>query len=94
MNWHGATRRRRSMTLTMWPPVSIFHFQQCSPVNLLFIFSGCAHLNCVTTEGKKPEELETEAQEEEEEAKIIQKRLAENLSEEDFDFNFLQVLFF
>lgn len=35
--------------------------------------------------------MDAEEQEEEEEAKNIQKRLAENLSEEDYDLNFLQV---
>uniref|UniRef100_A0A4W6FL32 UTP3 small subunit processome component n=1 Tax=Lates calcarifer TaxID=8187 RepID=A0A4W6FL32_LATCA len=44
----------------------------------------------VTTKGKSQEELEAEEQEEEEEAKNIQKRLAANLSEEDYDLNFFQ----
>ncbi|KAF3690000.1 Something about silencing protein 10 [Channa argus] len=44
----------------------------------------------VTTKGKSQEELEAEEQEEEAEAKTIQKRLAENLSEEDYDLNFFQ----
>ncbi|XP_070758456.1 something about silencing protein 10 [Enoplosus armatus] len=44
----------------------------------------------VTTKGKLQEELEAEEQEEEEEAKNIQKRLAANLSEEDYDLNFFQ----
>uniref|UniRef100_A0A3B4Y4Y3 UTP3 small subunit processome component n=1 Tax=Seriola lalandi dorsalis TaxID=1841481 RepID=A0A3B4Y4Y3_SERLL len=44
----------------------------------------------VTTKGKSHEELEAEEQEEEEEAKNIQKRLAANLSEEDYDLNFFQ----
>ncbi|KAM9361157.1 something about silencing protein 10 [Symphorus nematophorus] len=44
----------------------------------------------VTTKGKSQEELEAEEQEEEEEAKKIQKRLAANLSEEDYDLNFFQ----
>ncbi|KAJ0068927.1 hypothetical protein NL108_015159, partial [Boleophthalmus pectinirostris] len=44
----------------------------------------------VTTKGKKPEELEEEEKEEEEEAIKIQKRLAANLSEEDYDLNFFQ----
>uniref|UniRef100_A0A3B4BL52 Sas10 C-terminal domain-containing protein n=1 Tax=Periophthalmus magnuspinnatus TaxID=409849 RepID=A0A3B4BL52_9GOBI len=42
------------------------------------------------TTGKKPEELEQEEKEEEEEAIKIQKRLAANLSEEDYDLNFFQ----
>ncbi|KAM9859155.1 something about silencing protein 10 [Aulostomus maculatus] len=44
----------------------------------------------VATKGKTQEELEAEEQEEEKEAKNIQKRLAENLSEEDYDLNFFQ----
>uniref|UniRef100_A0A3Q0S103 UTP3 small subunit processome component n=1 Tax=Amphilophus citrinellus TaxID=61819 RepID=A0A3Q0S103_AMPCI len=44
----------------------------------------------VTPKGKSQEELEAEEQEEEEEAKNIQKRLAANLSEEDYDLNFFQ----
>lgn len=44
----------------------------------------------VTIKGKSQEELEAEEQEEETEAKTIQKRLAENLSEEDYDLNFFQ----
>ncbi|XP_043977297.1 something about silencing protein 10 isoform X2 [Gambusia affinis] len=44
----------------------------------------------VATKGRSQEELDAEEQEEEEEAKNIQKRLAENLSEEDYDLNFLQ----
>lgn len=44
----------------------------------------------VTTKGKSQEELEAEEREEEEEAKNIQKRLAANLSEEDYDLNFFQ----
>uniref|UniRef100_A0A8D3AX33 UTP3 small subunit processome component n=1 Tax=Scophthalmus maximus TaxID=52904 RepID=A0A8D3AX33_SCOMX len=44
----------------------------------------------VTIKGKSNEELETEEQEEEEEAKSIQKRLAANLSEEDYDLNLFQ----
>lgn len=51
------------------------------------------YFNCVITEGKLQEELEAEEQEEEEEAKSIQKRLAANLSEEDYDLNFFQVVF-
>lgn len=43
------------------------------------------------TEGKSQDELEAEEQEEEEEAKNIQKRLAANLSEEDYDLNFFKV---
>lgn len=39
------------------------------------------------------EEVEAEDKEEEEEAKNIQKRLAANLSEEDYDLNLLQVHF-
>lgn len=39
------------------------------------------------------EVLEAEEQEEEEEAKNIQKRLAANLSEEDYDLSFFQVIF-
>ncbi|XP_029007672.1 something about silencing protein 10 [Betta splendens] len=46
----------------------------------------------VTTKGKSQEELMAEEQEEEEEAINIQKRLAANLSEEDYDLNFLQDL--
>ncbi|TDH13842.1 hypothetical protein EPR50_G00037850 [Perca flavescens] len=44
----------------------------------------------VTTKGKSQDELEVEEQEEEEEARNIQKRLAANLSEEDYDLNFFQ----
>lgn len=44
----------------------------------------------VAAKGKSQEELEVEEQEEEEEAKNIQNRLAANLSEEDYDLNFLQ----
>ncbi|KAI3369956.1 hypothetical protein L3Q82_024765 [Scortum barcoo] len=44
----------------------------------------------VTIKGKSQDELEAEEQEEEEEAKNIQKRLAANLSEEDYDLNFFQ----
>ncbi|XP_071349298.1 something about silencing protein 10 [Trachinotus anak] len=44
----------------------------------------------VTTKGKSKEELEAEEKEEEEEAKNIQKRLAANLSEEDYDLHFFQ----
>ncbi|XP_029948547.1 something about silencing protein 10 [Salarias fasciatus] len=40
--------------------------------------------------GKSQEDVEAEEQEEEEEAKNIQKRLAANLSEEDYDLNFFQ----
>lgn len=48
------------------------------------------HLS-VVAEGKLQEEVEAEEKEEEEEAKTIQKRLAANLSEEDYDLNFFQV---
>uniref|UniRef100_W5LZV8 UTP3 small subunit processome component n=1 Tax=Lepisosteus oculatus TaxID=7918 RepID=W5LZV8_LEPOC len=44
----------------------------------------------VTTKGKPQEELEAEEEEEEEEAKNIQKRLMENLREEDYDLHLLQ----
>uniref|UniRef100_UPI0037E8AAB4 something about silencing protein 10 n=1 Tax=Semicossyphus pulcher TaxID=241346 RepID=UPI0037E8AAB4 len=44
----------------------------------------------VTTKGRSQEELEAEEEEEEEEAKKIQNRLAENLSEEDYDLNLFQ----
>ncbi|XP_034022143.1 something about silencing protein 10 [Thalassophryne amazonica] len=44
----------------------------------------------VTSKRKTQEELEAEEQEEEEEAKNIQNRLAENLSEEDYDLNLFQ----
>ncbi|XP_027135617.1 something about silencing protein 10 isoform X1 [Larimichthys crocea] len=44
----------------------------------------------VTTKGRTQEELEAEEKEEEEEANRIQKRLAANLSEEDYDLNFFQ----
>ncbi|XP_017306478.1 something about silencing protein 10 [Ictalurus punctatus] len=43
-----------------------------------------------TKKGKPLEEVEAEDKEEEEEAKNIQKRLAANLSEEDYDLNLLQ----
>ncbi|KAB5537013.1 hypothetical protein PHYPO_G00113930 [Pangasianodon hypophthalmus] len=43
-----------------------------------------------TKKGKLLEEAEAEDKEEEEEAKNIQKRLAANLSEEDYDLNMLQ----
>lgn len=46
---------------------------------------------CVIAEGKSQEELEAEEEEEEEEAKNIQKRLAANLSEEDYDLSCFQV---
>lgn len=52
------------------------------------------HVICLITEGKSQEELEVEEQEEEEEAKNIQQRLAANLSEEDYDLNFFQVILF
>ena len=42
-------------------------------------------------EGKSKEEVAAEDQEEEEEAKNIQRRLAADLSEEDYDLNLLQV---
>ncbi|KAI4875081.1 hypothetical protein NFI96_033370 [Prochilodus magdalenae] len=42
--------------------------------------------------GKSMEEIEAEDKEEEEEAKRIQRRLAANLSEEDYDLNLLQEL--
>ncbi|XP_024125299.1 something about silencing protein 10 [Oryzias melastigma] len=44
----------------------------------------------VVSKGKSNEELEAEEREEEEEAISIQKRLAANLSEEDYDLNFFQ----
>uniref|UniRef100_A0AAY4BJZ1 Sas10 C-terminal domain-containing protein n=1 Tax=Denticeps clupeoides TaxID=299321 RepID=A0AAY4BJZ1_9TELE len=44
----------------------------------------------VTAKGKSKEDIEAEDQEEEEEAKNIQKRLVENLSEEDYDLNLLE----
>ncbi|KAG7319079.1 hypothetical protein KOW79_017553 [Hemibagrus wyckioides] len=43
-----------------------------------------------TKKGKQLEEIEAEDKEEEEEAKNIQKRLAANLSEDDYDLNLLQ----
>ncbi|KAK3536654.1 hypothetical protein QTP86_015462 [Hemibagrus guttatus] len=43
-----------------------------------------------TKKGKPLEEMEAEDKEEEEEAKNIQKRLAANLSEDDYDLNLLQ----
>ncbi|XP_066528154.1 something about silencing protein 10 isoform X2 [Hoplias malabaricus] len=43
-----------------------------------------------TTKGKSLEVIEAEDKEEEEEAKNIQRRLAANLSEEDYDLNLLQ----
>lgn len=45
-------------------------------------------------EGKSLEEIEAEDKEEEEEATKIQKRLAAKLSEEDYDLNLLEVLYF
>lgn len=42
-------------------------------------------------EGKSKEELDAEDQEEEEEAKSIQKRLVGSLSEDDYDLHLLQV---
>ncbi|ROI16165.1 Something about silencing protein 10 [Anabarilius grahami] len=44
----------------------------------------------VTIKGKSFEEIEAEDKEEEEEAKNIQRRLAANLSEEDYDLNLLE----
>ncbi|KAM3878023.1 something about silencing protein 10 [Diretmus argenteus] len=44
----------------------------------------------VAAKGKTQEDLEADDQEEEEEAKNIQKRLAANLSEEDYDLNLFQ----
>ncbi|XP_051768817.1 something about silencing protein 10 [Ctenopharyngodon idella] len=44
----------------------------------------------VTKKGKSLEEIEAEDKEEEEEAKNIQRRLAANLSEEDYDLNLLE----
>ncbi|KAL2091192.1 hypothetical protein ACEWY4_013455 [Coilia grayii] len=46
----------------------------------------------ISTKGRSKEEVEEEEQEEEEEAKNIQRRLAANLSEEDYDLNLLQEL--
>lgn len=54
--------------------------------------SWISHLS-VVAEGKFKEQVEAEEKEEEEEAKTIQKRLAANLSEEDYDLNFFQVRF-
>lgn len=61
---------------------------------LLSVLSNVGLCNCVITEGKSQEELEIEEQEEEQEAKNIQKRLAADLSEEDYDLNFFQVFLF
>uniref|UniRef100_A0A673FR54 Something about silencing protein 10-like n=1 Tax=Sinocyclocheilus rhinocerous TaxID=307959 RepID=A0A673FR54_9TELE len=44
----------------------------------------------ITKKGKSLEDMEAEDKEEEEEAKKIQKRLAANLSEEDYDLNLLE----
>ncbi|XP_051957429.1 something about silencing protein 10 [Xyrauchen texanus] len=44
----------------------------------------------IATKGKSLEEIEAEDKEEEEEAKNIQKRLAANMSEEDYDLNLLE----
>ncbi|KAM9813825.1 something about silencing protein 10 [Neosynchiropus ocellatus] len=46
----------------------------------------------VTTKGKTQEDVEAEEQEEEDEAIKIQKRLAEHLTEEDYDLNLFQEL--
>lgn len=46
---------------------------------------------CCIAEGKTQQEVEAEDKEEEEEAKNIQRRLAANLSEEDYDLNLFQV---
>lgn len=43
-------------------------------------------------EGKSLQEIEAEDKEEEEEAQNIQRRLAANMSEEDYDLNLLEVL--
>ena len=42
-------------------------------------------------EGKSQQDAEADDEEEEEEAKNIQRRLAADLSEEDYDLNLLQV---
>ena len=68
----------------------------CTNATLLgrcFSSGLCLRYNhiCVTVEGKTQEQVEAEDAEEEEEAKNIQKRLAANLSEEDYDLNLLQV---
>lgn len=84
------------MTLTTCPPVSVSYLQKYFNKLVMVLLSvwlifSYATYNCVITEGKSQEELEAEELEEEEEAKNIQKRLAANLSEEDYDLNFFQV---
>lgn len=49
-------------------------------------------LHVYFVEGKSLQEIEAEDKEEEEEAQNIQRRLAANLSEEDYDLNLLEVL--
>ena len=56
-----------------------------------WIMFADATFTWLITEGKSHEVLEADEQEEEEEAKNIQKRLAANLSEEDYDLNLFQV---
>lgn len=94
MNWRGAPKRKCSTTRITSSAVRLtissffsFYFSQHLHQKLWFE----QHLNIIA-EGKTNEELEAEEQEEEEEAINIQKRLAANLSEEDYDLNLFQVL--
>jgi len=101
MRWLGERKRRFFIILIMSQKVSIF------PSDLHTVYlshSSFVILQCIiyTTynsmfdlyflEGKSLEEVEAEDKEEEEEAKSIQRRLAANLSEEDYDLNMLEVL--
>ena len=59
--------------------------------HMLLCWRSITALVCCVAEGKTQEEVEAEDKEEEEEAKNIQRRLAANLSEEDYDLNLFQV---
>ena len=84
----------------MWLPVSIslslppFRIQIIYDIrfdSVLLCRWSISALVCCVAEGKTQEEVEAEDKEEEEEAKNIQRRLAANLSEEDYDLNLFQV---
>lgn len=97
MTWPGGARRKCITTL-------IIPLKVCLPghaVDRKAIY--CTHWSLkqdfktmlidLFVEGKPLEDVEAEDKEEEEEAKNIQKRLAANLSEEDYDLSLLQVHF-
>lgn len=92
MKWPGAERKKCSTIQIMWPQVRTFYLEPYYCIVWWLHYLLLCNLSItVITEGKSQEELEAEEQEEEEEAKNIQKRLAANLSEEDYDLNFFQV---